>query len=91
MSKESKKRSLSYRVTTPEERAKRQAGIEKRSERILALRAQGPNYATIGIRLGLSSSTVSRIARECIQQMRDQDLMAASGKQAPNASASAIK
>ena len=31
MSKESKKRSLSYRVTTPEERAKRQAENEKRS------------------------------------------------------------
>jgi DNA-binding NarL/FixJ family response regulator len=64
MSKESKKRSLSYRVTTPEERAKRQAENEKRSERIMALEAQGLNYATIAVRLGLSASTVSRLARE---------------------------
>ena len=38
MSKESKKRSLSNRVTTPEERAKRQADDDKRSEPIMVLK-----------------------------------------------------
>jgi DNA invertase Pin-like site-specific DNA recombinase len=71
MSKEAKKRSLSYRVTTPEERARRQAENEKRSERIKTLKAQGLNYSTIAIRLSLSSSTVSRIAREHGQQVHD--------------------
>jgi DNA-binding NarL/FixJ family response regulator len=71
MSKKSKKRSLSYRVTTPEERARRQAENERRSERIMTLKAQGLNHSTIAIRLGLSSSTVSRIAREHGQQVRD--------------------
>jgi len=71
MSKESKKRSLSYRVTTPEERIKRQAENEKRSERIIALRAQGLNYVTIALRMGLSTSTVSRIAREYSRQSHE--------------------
>ncbi|SCY57722.1 helix-turn-helix domain-containing protein [Microvirga guangxiensis] len=68
MSKESKKRSLSYRVTTPDERTRREAEIERRSERIMALKAHGLNYATIAIRLGLSASTVSRLAREYVQR-----------------------
>ena len=71
MSKESKKRSLSYRVRSPEERARHEADLMKRTERIMMLKAQGLNYATIGIRLGLSPSTVSRIAREGIQQAHD--------------------
>ncbi len=71
MSKESKKRSLSYRVTTPEERIKRQAENEERSERIIALRAQGLNYVTIALRMGLSTSTVSRIAREYSRQSHE--------------------
>ena len=62
---------MSYRVTTPEERARRQAELEWRSERIMALKAQGLNYVTIGNRLGLSSSTVSRIAREYAQRPHD--------------------
>ena len=37
-----KKRSLSYRVSTPEERARRQSEIEKRSERIMVLKGAGP-------------------------------------------------
>jgi DNA-binding NarL/FixJ family response regulator len=72
MSSESKKKSLSYRVSTPEERAKRQAENARRSERIMALKAQGLNYATIGIRMGLSPSTVSKIARTQNQQAHDQ-------------------
>ena len=71
MSKESKKRSLSYRVSTPEERARRQSEIEKRSERIMALKAQGLNFSTIAVRMGLSSSSVSRIAREHARQLED--------------------
>lgn len=71
MSEVSRKSILSYRVTTPEERAKRKAEIEIRSERIIALRAQGLSYATIAIRLGLSAGSVSRIAREYSQQARD--------------------
>ena len=71
MSKESKKRSLSYRVTTPEERARREAEIERRSAHIMALKARGLNYATIAIRLGLSASTVSRLAREYVEQAHD--------------------
>ncbi len=71
MSKESKKRSLSYRVTTPEERARREAEIERRSARIMALKARGLNYATIAIRLGLSASTVSRLAREYVERAHD--------------------
>jgi DNA-binding NarL/FixJ family response regulator len=71
MSRESKKRSLSYRVRTAEERARHEAEIMKRTERIMMLKAQGLNYATIGIRLGLSPSTVSRIARECTRQAHD--------------------
>ena len=74
MSKESKKRSskkrsLSYRVSTPEERARRQSEIEKRSERIMSLKAQGLNFSTIAVRMGLSSSSVSRIAREHARQL----------------------
>ena len=64
MSKESKKRSLSYRVTTPEERAKRQTENEKRSAGIMALKAQSLSFSVIAVRMGLSSSSVSRIARE---------------------------
>jgi DNA-binding NarL/FixJ family response regulator len=71
MSKESKKRSLSYRVTTPEERARRQSEIEKRAERIMVLKAQGLNFSTIAVRMGLSSSSVSRIAREHARQLED--------------------
>ena len=71
MSKESKKRSLSYRVSTPEERARRQSEIEKRSERIMVLKAQGLNFSTIAVRMGLSSSSVSRIAREHARQLED--------------------
>jgi len=71
MKKESKRRSLSYRVSTPEERARRRAETDKRLERIVALKAQGLSFATIGIRLGLSSSTVSRIARERRQRQHD--------------------
>ena len=76
MSKESKKRSskkrsLSYRVSTPEERARRQSEIEKRSERIMSLKAQGLNFSTIAVRMGLSSSSVSRIAREHARQLED--------------------
>ncbi len=71
MSRESKKKSLSYRVTTPEERIRREVEIEQRSARILALKAQGLNYATIAIRLGLSASTVSRLAREYVQSARN--------------------
>ena len=74
MSKESKKRSskkrsLSYRVSTPEERARRQSEIEKRSERIMSLKAQGLNFSTIAVRMGLSSSSASRIAREHARQL----------------------
>ena len=69
MSKESKKRSLSYRVSTPEERARRQSEIEKRSERIMSLKAQGLSFSTIAVRMGLSSSSVSRIAREHARQL----------------------
>jgi hypothetical protein len=54
MSKESKKKSLSYRVSTPEERAKRRAEINKRCEYIMMLKAQGLNYATIAFRLVMS-------------------------------------
>lgn len=68
MSKELKTKSSNYRVTTHEERARRRDENRKRKERIMALKAQGLNYATIGIRLGLSPSTVSRIAREFAQQ-----------------------
>jgi transposase len=71
MSKESKKRSLSYRVTTPEERTRREAEIERRSAHIMALKARGLNYATIAIRLGLSASTVSRLAREYVERAHD--------------------
>ena len=71
MSKESKKRSLSYRVSTPEERARRQSEIEKRSERIMSLKARGLNFSTIAVRMGLSSSSVSRIAREHARQLED--------------------
>ena len=71
MSKESKKRSLSYRVTTPEERAQRQAENEKRSERIMVLKAQGLSFSAIAVRMGLSSSSVSRIAREHARQLED--------------------
>ena len=70
MSRESKKRSLSYRVTTSEERAQRETEIERRSAHIVALKARGLNYATIAIRLGLSASTVSRLAREYTQRTR---------------------
>ncbi len=66
-----KTNSLSYLVTTHEERAKRRDEVRKRTERIMALKAQGLNYATIGIRMGLSPSTVSRIAREYAQQGPD--------------------
>ncbi|MBM6581719.1 hypothetical protein ILT44_16090 [Microvirga sp. BT689] len=69
MSKESKKKSLSYRVSTPEERARRQAEVNKRCEYIMQLKAQGLNYATIACRLGLSSSQVSKIARDYGQRM----------------------
>jgi DNA-binding CsgD family transcriptional regulator len=69
MSKESKKKSLSYRVSTPEERAKRQAEVNKRCEYIMMLKAQGLNYATIACRLGLSLSQVSKIARDYIHRM----------------------
>ena len=55
---------MSYRVSTPRERAKRQAENEKRSERIMALKAQGLSFSIIAVRMGLSSSSVSRIARE---------------------------
>ncbi|EIM29842.1 helix-turn-helix domain-containing protein [Microvirga lotononidis] len=72
MSRESKKRSLSYRVTTPEERARREAEIERRSSHIMALKARGLNYATIAVRLGLSASTVSRLAREYAQRAQNQ-------------------
>jgi DNA-binding NarL/FixJ family response regulator len=71
MSKESKKRSLSYRVTTPEERAKRQTENEKRSAGIMALKAQGLSFSVIAVRMGLSSSSVSRIAREHARQLED--------------------
>lgn len=71
MSRESKMKSLSYRVTTHEERARRRDEIKKRTERIMALKAQGLNYATIGIRMGLSPSTVSRIAREHAQRAHE--------------------
>ena len=54
MSKESKKKSLSYRVSTPEERAKRRAEINKRCEYIMMLKAQGLSYATIACRLVMS-------------------------------------
>jgi DNA-binding CsgD family transcriptional regulator len=54
MSKESKKKSLSYRVSTPEERAKRRAEINKRCEYIMMLKAQGLIYATIACRLVMS-------------------------------------
>jgi hypothetical protein len=40
----------------------------------MALKAQGLNYTTIGIRLGLSSSTVSRVAREYSQHAQDKGL-----------------
>ncbi|MBM1173529.1 helix-turn-helix domain-containing protein [Microvirga arabica] len=69
MNKESKKKSLSYRVSTPEERAKRQAEVNKRCEYIMLLKAQGLNYATIACRLGLSPSQVSKIARDYVQRM----------------------
>jgi DNA-binding CsgD family transcriptional regulator len=69
MSKESKKKSLSYRVSTPEERAKRQAEVHKRCEYIMMLKAQGLNYATIACPLGLSPSQVSKIARDYIHRM----------------------
>ena len=69
MSKESKKRSLSYRVTTPEERAKRQTENEKRSAGIMALKAQGLSFSVIAVRMGLSSSSVSRIGREHARQL----------------------
>ena len=69
MSKESKKRSLSYRVTTPEERAKRQTENEKRSAGIMALKAQGLSFSAIAVRMGLSSSSVSRIGREHARQL----------------------
>ena len=72
MSKESKKSSLSYRVTTPEERTRHEAVISRRSEHIMALKARGLNYATIAIRLGLSASTVSRLAREYAQRAPNQ-------------------
>ncbi|WP_414470780.1 hypothetical protein [Microvirga sp. M2] len=62
---------MSYRVSTPDERAKRQAETAKRSERIAALKAQGLSNVTIGIRLGLSSSTVGRIARETGRRRHD--------------------
>lgn len=68
MSRELKTMSSNYRVTTHEERARRRDENRKRNERIMALKAQGLNYATIGIRLGLSPSTVSRIAREFAEQ-----------------------
>lgn len=71
MSKESKNRSLSYRVRTAEERARHEAELMKRNERIMMLKAQGLDYVTIGIRLGLSASTVSRIARERIRQAHE--------------------
>ncbi|MXQ10238.1 hypothetical protein [Microvirga makkahensis] len=51
-----------------EERIKQSAEHEKRSELVTALRAQGIIYSTIGIRLGMSSSTVSGIAREHSRQ-----------------------
>jgi hypothetical protein len=54
MSKKSKKKSLSYRVSTPEERAKRRAEITKRCEYIMMPKAQGLNYATIACRLVMS-------------------------------------
>jgi hypothetical protein len=54
MSKEPKKKSLSYRVSTPEERAKRRAEINKRCECIMMPKAQGLNYATIACRLVMS-------------------------------------
>jgi hypothetical protein len=54
MSKESKMKSLSYRVSTPEERAKRRAEINKRCEYIMMLKVQGLNYATIACRLVMS-------------------------------------
>ena len=69
MSKESKKKSLSYRVSTPEERAERQTAVNKRCEYIMMLKAQGLNYAIIAYRLGLSASQVSKIAREYSQRM----------------------
>jgi len=46
----------------------RQTELERRSERIVVLKAQGLSCATIGIRLGLSASTVRRIAREHSQK-----------------------
>jgi DNA-binding CsgD family transcriptional regulator len=69
MSKESKKKSLSYRVSTPEERDKRHAEVNKRCEYLMVLKAQGLNYATIACRLGLSPSQVSKIAREYSQRI----------------------
>jgi hypothetical protein len=54
MSKKSKMKSLSYRVSTPEERAKRRAEITKRCEYIMMPKAQGLNYATIACRLVMS-------------------------------------
>jgi hypothetical protein len=54
MSKEPKKKSLSHRVSTPEERAKRRAEINKRCEYIMMLKAQGLNHATIACRLVMS-------------------------------------
>ena len=69
MSKESKKKSLSYRVSTPEERAERQTAVNERCEYIMMLKAQGLNYAIIAYRLGLSASQVSKIAREYSQRM----------------------
>ena len=45
MSKESKTKSLSYRVSTPEERAERQTAVNERCEYIMMLKAQGLNYA----------------------------------------------
>jgi DNA-binding NarL/FixJ family response regulator len=71
MGKEAKYRSLSYRVRTPEERAQHKADVDKRAERIMALKAQGLNNTIIAARMGLSPGHVGKIAREHSQKAQN--------------------
>ncbi len=71
MRNEAKYRSLGYRVRTPEERARHKTDVDKRAERIMALKAQGLNNTIIATRMGLSPSHVGKIAREHGEKAQD--------------------
>ncbi|MDG2570790.1 hypothetical protein P7L87_24885 [Vibrio parahaemolyticus] len=58
-------------MRSPEERDRHKAHVDKRTERIMALKAQGLNNTIIAARMGLSPSHVGKITREYSQKVPD--------------------